>query len=224
MTAQLEIDHVFVFTPPGAEQEVGRLTQSGIVINDRLRHVGQGTANACCFFDNAYLELLWAIDDAELASPGVVRTRLAERSRWRETGASPFGIAVRTVDGGELPFETWRYQAPFFPDGGSLPVATASDDPRQPMLFRSPSSMRPDQWRSDRPKDRQVTGGYSEITSVELSYPDTVKPDPVFLQLASGGMLSLGNNSVGPTMTLNISHKDPSRSLKLRLPSCELVA
>jgi hypothetical protein len=35
-------------------------------------HPGQGTANACFFFENAYLEVLWRHDDSELSS-AVVR-------------------------------------------------------------------------------------------------------------------------------------------------------
>jgi len=39
-------------------------------------HQGQGTANACAFFDNAYLELLWRHDDDDLQSE-VVRPTIS---------------------------------------------------------------------------------------------------------------------------------------------------
>ncbi|WP_414639299.1 hypothetical protein [Archangium sp.] len=40
--------------------------------------------------------MLWVVDGAELASPAVTPTRLAERAAWRSTGACPFDIALRT--------------------------------------------------------------------------------------------------------------------------------
>ena len=54
--------------------------------------------NACAFFDNAYLELLWRHDDDELQSDVVRPLGLWERVRWEDTGASPFGIAFRPGD------------------------------------------------------------------------------------------------------------------------------
>lgn len=220
---QLEIDHVFVFTEPAAVQEIERLNAAGLVQSNRRRHVGQGTANACYCFDNAYLELLWAVDDAELAAPAVARTRLGERSRWPKTGASPFGLAVRRKDGGTLPFETWPYEAPFLPAGLSLPVAVASDDPAQPMLFQSPGTARPDQWANGRAGDRQTSARLAEITSVELAFPAGTEPADAFKRLADDGLIALRQQAAEPAMTLIISRSDAALPCALTLPDCHIV-
>ena len=164
----LELDHVFVFVTPGAPEAAAL----GLCESYRRRHPGQGTANVCYCFDNAYLELLWVTDRAELTAPAVARTRLAERADWRRTGASPFGIALRGPDPDTpLPFESWDYAAPFLPAGMAIPVAVASDDPRQPFLFRSPGTARPDTWPDDaggsRAGARQRPIGLAEIAAVE---------------------------------------------------------
>ncbi len=101
----LTFDHVFICSdnPQAAERA---LTNFGLQFSRRRIHCGQGTANACAFFDNAYLELLWRHDDDELQSEVVGPVGLWQRVRWRETGASPFGIAFRP-EGNEVPVETW---------------------------------------------------------------------------------------------------------------------
>src|SRR2546423_1508425 len=93
-----------------------RWPHPGLQFGRRRIHQGQGTANACAFFDNAYLELLWRHDDDELQSEVVRPLGLWERVRWRETGASPFGVAFRPEDD-NVPIETWPYDAPFLPEG-----------------------------------------------------------------------------------------------------------
>src|SRR5258708_38002962 len=63
----LAVDHVFICVenPHAAERA---LADFGVQFGRRRIHQGQGTANACAFFDNAYLELLWRHDDDELQS------------------------------------------------------------------------------------------------------------------------------------------------------------
>jgi len=83
----LELDHVFICVEEatGAERA---LADFGLQFGLRAVHGGQGTANACAFFDNAYLELLSRHDDQELQSPAVRPLALWERVRWRQTGAT----------------------------------------------------------------------------------------------------------------------------------------
>ena len=88
-----ELDHVFICAPSG-RSDVEAFASFGLVPLEGI-HPGQGTANACFFFENAYLEILWRHDDRELTSAAVQPTGLWERVRWKETGACPFGIAVR---------------------------------------------------------------------------------------------------------------------------------
>src|SRR6187401_3735688 len=106
----LSLDHVFI-CPENPDAAERALTDFGLQLSRRTTHRGQGTANSCAFFDNAYLELLWRHDDDELQSDVVDPLGLWQRVRWRETGASPFGIAFRP-ENSEVAVETWTYIAP----------------------------------------------------------------------------------------------------------------
>ena len=53
----LELDHVFICVEEATAAERA-LADFGLQFGLRAVHGGQGTANACAFFDNAYLELL----------------------------------------------------------------------------------------------------------------------------------------------------------------------
>jgi hypothetical protein len=213
-TAPIELDHLFVMVRPNAP-EASALSPAGLCESFRRDHPGQGTTNLCYWFDNAYLELLWLRDRAEAASPAVARMRLPERADWQTSGASPFGIALRTGRQQSLPFETWGYTAPFLPAGATIPVAVASDDPRQPLLFRSPGSQRPDRWTDGRAGVRQGRSGLAEIAHLRLDFPPAVTPAQPFVQLREIGLLSLGH-AAGARMVLTLSRRDGSpRSLAL---------
>lgn len=214
----LRLCHVFLFVEPEAQQ-ASALETAGLRGSFRRAHPGQGTANRCYCFDNAYLELLWVTDPAELTAPAVAPTRLAERADWRRTGACPFGIALRTEPAeAPLPFRTWDYQAPFFPPGLSIPVTESSRDPRQPFLFRSPGGARPDQWTDGRAGERQSAAGLADIAALELTLPPGAEPSPDLRQLESAGLLALGTGKDGPRLVLTFSHADGGPPQRLALP------
>lgn len=118
----IELDHVWIAVSPGApERRV--LEDAGLrialIVN---RHDGQGTASVTFEFHNAYLELLWP-DDGVPVAPGRehVHTRFRQRTRWRTSGLSPFGVQFRRTSApGELPFRTWPVRAEWMPPGESL--------------------------------------------------------------------------------------------------------
>ncbi len=122
---------------PAAER---LLADFGLRFDLHATHAGQGTANACAFFDNAYLELLWRHDGGGLQSEAVRPVALWERVRWRQTGASPFGIALRPADG-ESAAPTWPYHAAFLPAGSYIPIVTPSHTPHEPLVFLIPGSL-----------------------------------------------------------------------------------
>lgn len=132
LRASWRIDHVFVFSEPGAP-EAAALNSYGFLPAARREHPGQGTANICYHFADAYLEFLFATDDAALRSLKVAPTRLGDRARWRETGISPFGICLRAD--WLPPVPTRSYHAPFLPEGSTIPIALDGPDSRAPMLF-----------------------------------------------------------------------------------------
>jgi hypothetical protein len=132
----LELDHVFISVDDALAAEQA-LADFGVQFGLRAVHRGQGTANVCAFFDNAYLELLSRHDDQELQSNPVRPLGLWERLRWRQTGASPFGNALRTGDF-EIPVNTWPYEATFLPPGSHIPIVTARNAWHEPLIFLIP--------------------------------------------------------------------------------------
>ena len=100
-----ELDHVF-FASADADAAETELAAFGFAFTVRRAHQGQGTANACAVFENAFFELLRMREPAELDSDLVRPLGLAERIRWRETGACPFGLCFRPTDTASDP-ESW---------------------------------------------------------------------------------------------------------------------
>jgi hypothetical protein len=211
----LEIDHVFVFTRPGAP-EAAALEAAGLRESFRRAHPGQGTGNVCYCFDDAYLELLWVVDPDELASPAVAPTRLAERAAWERTGACPFGIALRGA--GPMPFATWDYRAPFLPADMAIPVAEASADPAQPFLFRSPGTSRPDAWTDGRAGMRQAAAGLAGMGAVHLDVPAGVRPAPALAALERAGLLTVATGASAWSMRLSPARAGGGAPLRLALP------
>ena len=139
----LELDHVFICTSDrGASLDA--LIVAGLSPGPRRVHHGQGTANDCFYFENAYLELLWMNDEVEIRSAAVKPLCLWERIHWRQTGACPFGIAFRPKAGFDLSeLATWSYEAAYLPAGRSIPILSARDSAEQPLVFLSMNPLPP---------------------------------------------------------------------------------
>jgi hypothetical protein len=134
------LDHVFVMCSRGAP-EADALLGHGLREGSGNTHPGQGTACRRFFFENAYLELLWVHDAAEAQNPTTLPTRLYERWSARASGASPFGVVLRSAGSAPTapPFATWSYAAPYLPAGLGIDVAvgTQLDEPAL-FYFRLP--------------------------------------------------------------------------------------
>lgn len=129
------VDHVFVFCERSAPEQQ-RLVEAGLAVGLRREHGGQGTANVCFGFADAYLELLWLADEAAARDPMVKPLGLHERARWRETGASPFGVCLRPgTPGARPPFASWPYAPRYLPPGLTIEMACNSGVVGEPMLF-----------------------------------------------------------------------------------------
>jgi len=185
----LAVDHVFICVenPQAAERA---LADFGLQFGRRRIHQGQGTANACVFFDNAYLELLWRHDDDELQSQVVRPVGLWERVRWRETGASPFGVAFRP-ENGEVPIETWPYDAPFLPEGTNIPIVTPQFMWREPLVFLSLTSQAPVTLPSGRQPPLEHRGARRRLTRVTVCGPEAPRLSPGLSMLRELGVLEL---------------------------------
>jgi hypothetical protein len=166
------------------------LADFGLEFCRRGIHRGQGTANACAFFDNAYLELLWRHDDDELQSEVVRPLGLWERFRWRETAASPFGVAFRPEDG-KIPPETWSYEAPFLPAGVSIPILTRRFLWQEPLIFFSLVSQPPVALPLERRPPLKHRGEHRRLTGVTVCGPQTSSFSTDVRAIFDSGVLAL---------------------------------
>src|SRR5262245_23813776 len=130
------LDHLFVMTAPGAP-EADDLVARGFAEGPPNRHAGQGTACRRFMFANAMLEFLWVENQAQARSELVQPLRLWERWVERESGACPFGIALRpTAPGLRPPFESFEYWPSFFPAPAHIDVRAANIE--EPLRFCLP--------------------------------------------------------------------------------------
>lgn len=186
-----ELDHIFVCVEPEAP-EAEFLKAFGFEEGNRRTHTGQGTANVCFLFHNAYLELLWLRDINEIQSNVVRALGLWERCCWRKTQACPFGISLRSDVSGslELPFATWNYEAPFLPKGASLPIAANSKNLSEPLIFMSPVKLQ----SSASPLKRGLLvnkPGFNEITKLRVTLPGEKNFSAELRKLTELGLVEL---------------------------------
>ncbi|MDZ8186590.1 MAG: hypothetical protein RMX96_17290 [Nostoc sp. ChiSLP02] len=193
---QLELDHIFVCVKPEAPP-AELLTTFGLIEGTRRIHRGQGTANVCFFFENAYLELLWLFDTHEIQSPLVRLTGLWERCRWQETQACPFGIAFRStaLDLGKIPFSTWDYHAKYLPPEASIPIATNSDNLSEPLIFISPTNKKPIDYALERQLPLVHKVGFKEITALQVILPSTQNFSPEVRTLIELGLVQFSQGN-----------------------------
>ncbi|MFW5679284.1 MAG: VOC family protein [Pseudomonadota bacterium] len=209
----MDLDHLFVFVEPGGAASRAKLEALGFVPTYTRRHEGQGTANCCYAFDNAYLELLWVEDARLLSRATFARTGLWEHATWRVSGASPFGVCVRSEHA--LPFACWLWTPPYLPPGMFLEVAASSREPSTPFLFRFPGTKRPDRWPAERAGRLQHDAGFAEIVGVTLQA----------LPSAEGLRGLRIDPEMDPrTAVLELSRRDGAPPKHLRLPDFEWLA
>ncbi len=194
----IPIDHIFIFIEPDGP-EIAHLASLGLIETYRRTHPGQGTQNVCYCFDNLYLELLWVNDSNAMQSDAIKRTRLYERSLWRSNRACPFGIAWRRSQASPASaLTTWNFTPPYLPKGMSIPVATDSDDPRQPMMFESPGATPPVEWPIEKRGTLQHSLGLGAVTEIRLTIPADVPLSPALTTIARTAAPPLLLNGSGP--------------------------
>ena len=179
----MEIDHIFCFvdSKDAAEEAVRTM---GLEERYRRRRLGEGTANICCCFDNAYLEFLYLTDEDEARSEPTGRLGLFERARWRSTESCPFGIAWRGEAVGASP-PWWFYRPPYLSADLAILVAEDSDDPRLPLLFSFPGTTRPVCWPAERRGTLQHRNGLGAIGKVELVIAQSLAISPALSWLCA---------------------------------------
>jgi hypothetical protein len=219
----MELDHLFFMTSLEAP-EVAKLEGLGLTPTYRRTHVGQGTANVCYCFENAYLEVLWLTDEAEARSPLIAPMQLAERAHWRVNGANPFGFAWRPTSGEGAGPSTWPYKPPYLPADLAIEVARDSDALEQPMMFTFPGASAPREWPEGRRGALQSVSGYERLTVQTIWLPSQVQASSALQQLAAGMGAELAVAADGQYAVDIGLWRAGSSGQTLRLPSCELLA
>jgi hypothetical protein len=207
----LDVDHLFIVVPPGGI-EGDQLVALGLREGSPNVHPGQGTRNRRFFFFNAMLELIWIENERDARSDLVAPTRLWERSRASETGASPFGVCLRTAD--EISFETWRYTPPYLPPGIAIEIATGTAA-SEPMLFITPVNTSPDAVPPDRREPLEHPAGLRELTAVGITVTGSEPLSSPLRTVQRLGIATFGRGSA-PLLELTFDRGRARRSADLR--------
>lgn len=194
-SASFELDHVFVCASVGGP-EAARLQALGLTLGRAGVHQGQGTANRCFLFRNAYLELLWVQDAAEARSALTERTWLFERWLGRADGACPFGICLRPASRSPAsgpPFSGWDYSPHYVAPSRPIHVGANSERLDEPMLFFIETASRPDSWSRRPPCDHRL--GVREVTRLTWTRPADSAISPELQAVVDVGLLDLESGS-----------------------------
>lgn len=210
MTAAFILDHVFVAVDPESVAP-RRLEAAGFALAPPREHPGQGTANVCLRLDGGYLELLWARDTAELATPAVHAIGLGRRLDWRLTGASPFGLLLRGAEGAAPPFPTVPYRAPF---GDGRFVFQVADEPVEagmPLVAILPPDLPSHGGGTTHPN------GVSRFGAVGLDLPRRESAALAWMERA--GLVTV-RETAAPGMTLTLGDSGVALDLAPDVPLC----
>lgn len=205
----LELDHFFILTKPGAE--IGDLIVSlGVEESFRRDHKGQGTSNRRFPVSNSMLELLW-VRDAEEARNGPAKDLLFPE-RMEDEGASPFGLIFRRKDNldNSQPFDGWKYQPDYFDPPMAFHVGENSDQLNEPLCIYVPFVA---------PVERKVEkGAFRSISKVKVSVPSESMSDTLSKVVDSDGLeVVLGEEHL-MELTFNVGACGFSKDLRPALP------
>ncbi|MGK7904539.1 MAG: VOC family protein [Hormoscilla sp.] len=187
----LELDHILVWVQPEAP-EAQILTELGLQRSGYGEHAGQGTASYFFFFENSYLELIW-INDERAARDNTARTGIdfCHRSRWRETGASPFGIGwhrlTPTIE--ELALFPVKYSAEWMAPESYLEFSNNFKQATEPLYFVVPEYISVTQNRQNPEKFMPELSdthplGVKKVTSVQITLGQEGELSPIASELS----------------------------------------
>lgn len=178
-------------------------------------HTGQGTTNRKFYFEDFFLEVLWVHDEAEARSHPAVELGLWDRSRFRETGRSRFGLClVNTPDTDTIFAKSQLHQPAYFPEGMSIDFINDPARPWLPMLFRLP--FRGPKKPSDEPRNHAL--GWEKLTKAQFSIPKQALEDPLIQLLQQASQLDFIEGDT-PTLGLEFDH---GRGEKVAFPELDL--
>lgn len=201
-----ELDHLFIFCSPDAP-EAEHLIKQGFTEGQPNIHPGQGTRCRRFFFHNSYLEFLWIYDEKEARGYPAESMALFERSLHKNSGYSPFGIALRhKSDFDEKkspPFKTWSYTPSYLPAGLSISFADSVNNQAEPLIFILPMGIgsRPDEYPSELKQPLIHKCGAGCITGIRITLASSIKSENV-LTLEQAGLadFTLGEEPLAEIM------------------------
>ncbi len=130
----LELDHVFCFCESQAPEAL-RAQELGFTVLPEKTHQGQGTSNRCVVFEENYLEFIYLSSKEDSQKNDL---KLYKRADWKNTKASPFGIALRGTTPAKYKNDFWEYK-PAYAQGKSIFIHKFSEmHPEAPLLFVMP--------------------------------------------------------------------------------------
>ena len=164
----LELDHFFILTEPGAAV-ADALLSMGLEESFSRDHAGQGTSNRRFVLSNCMIEFLW-VRDAQEAQEGPGRD-LSFSQRVQNPDASPFGVILNRADNADLtlPFAGWSYQPDYFKPPMAFHVGSNAKNISEPLCFYVPF-MQP----SERQKKKSP---FKSLSHVCIHNPNTKNSD-----------------------------------------------
>ena len=220
-----ELDHITILTRVDAP-EAALLENLGFVrFGGVTQHEGMGTASTSFFFENAYLELLWA-HDGELAQEkfSVVHYDLDARARWQDTLASPFGLMLRhsspltkgVLEGSgampPVPTETFSFN--------NQPVEFSAHNSAEPACGFLPTALTYPSFKHTI-TNRTHALGMKEITRVTVSIYDEFQLSPLARWLTVN-QIAIIQPAAYANLEIEFDHGAQGESLNLR-PDLPLV-
>lgn len=223
----LQLDHVFLWVTKGAP-EAAAFENAGLQLQDRTnQHTGQGTASKVFIFENVYLELIW-IDDEQAAAKNAARSGIdmPGRARWKETGASPFGVGLHRLDNPDaIPFPVTHYWAEWMQPNTIIEFAQTVTNNNEPMFFVLPDYLSTDtpamQTRlSEALKTNHHRLGVSRLTQLRI-VTVSKKLTATSERLTRGGVLKIERGKT-PLLELTFDGHKKNKSVDLR-PAVPIV-
>ncbi|MEA2047355.1 MAG: VOC family protein [Campylobacterota bacterium] len=132
------VDHIFIFV--NSKEEADALVDFGMTEGSGNVHRGIGTVNRRFFFENFYLEILWVENESEAKS--VSEIGIWERSNYKSSGYSRFGLCLKNRDDTDSIFEnSIKWEPMFLSKGEYVNILT---NEKMPWIFRFPVNRRKD--------------------------------------------------------------------------------
>ncbi|BFM17374.1 hypothetical protein R50073_35570 [Maricurvus nonylphenolicus] len=205
----LELDHFFILTEPGAK--AGDLLVSlGVEESFSRDHQGQGTSNRRFPVSNSMLELLWLRDEGEAKNGPGKDLLFPERSKAE--GASPFGLIFRRKDSvdNSQPFPGWKYQPDYFNPPMAFHVGDNSNSIEEPLCIYVPFV---------EPVERKVEEGtFQSISKVKITVPSTFVSDTLLMAGKSEGLEVILGDEHLMEVTFNVGACGMTKDLRPNLP------